>query len=698
MLECQLCTRMLASIVESSFITSDGVLTTLDACFGSEICEELWTSDSPNVDMSLDGVEIVTNSSGSLFELRKAHVIVNLIKNVTFKNGGIYMYSNARGCDGDRLYYNGCSCIAMNGSILVQGDQFSLEDVEVLTATVDLDDISAYRNSLRSRSAQISTSKPFPRCNALDFYATYPSTNTRSPNLNHCTLSSKDDGVCIPRLTTPIGEWKYFTPEEEISKAPALWLWDYLRRSGQSGFFLPLSGGLDSSSVACIVYSMCRMVCEALSKKDNADISNELKRILNIPPKQAFPPSNLKITPEWLCEQLLVTCYISSINSSIQTKTRASDLAFQIGSHHLGGCKSCNFSPTNIISVSIDTAVKCIVDTFVKVSGVSRTPRFRSQSSSFKPFFFTKPTPEASKTKDTIDDDVVDGREDIALQNVQARMRMVLSYFFAQLIRWAQHKPGSLLVLGSSNVDECLRGYMTKYDCSSADINPIGGISKLDLKLFLQYCHKTFNLTSLAEILKAKPTAELCPLDSEGTVVQSDEEEMGMTYEELSVYGKLRKQKVCGPYSMFVKLLQTWGTLYPPKQIAQKVKYFFVYYSINRHKMTVLTPSFYAESYSPDDNRFDQRQFLYNIKWTWQFRCIDKMVEEMESQVGTKDNNSHQSLSKMSNFADIIPNLNHTSSFKDTLTLGELDGDREESENSSRKGAVKPSRKTKKLH
>jgi NAD+ synthase (glutamine-hydrolysing) len=27
--------------------------------------------------------------------------------------------------------------------------------------------------------------------------------------------------------------------------------------------------------------------------------------------------------------------------------------------------------------------------------------------------------------------------------------------------------------------------YMTKYDCSSADINPIGGISKGDLKRFL---------------------------------------------------------------------------------------------------------------------------------------------------------------------------------------------------------------------
>jgi len=41
-------------------------------------------------------------------------------------------------------------------------------------------------------------------------------------------------------------------------------MWDYLRRSGQGGYFLPLSGGIDSSSSACIVASMCHLVCEAV--------------------------------------------------------------------------------------------------------------------------------------------------------------------------------------------------------------------------------------------------------------------------------------------------------------------------------------------------------------------------------------------------------------------------------------------------
>lgn len=64
---------------------------------------------------------------------------------------------------------------------------------------------------------------------------------------------------------------------------------------------------------------------------------------------------------------------------------------------------------------------------------------------------------------------------------------MVLAYLFAQLMLWVRSRPGGLLVLGSANVDEALRGYMTKYDCSSADVNPIGGISKTDLKSFLLY-------------------------------------------------------------------------------------------------------------------------------------------------------------------------------------------------------------------
>lgn len=42
-----------------------------------------------------------------------------------------------------------------------------------------------------------------------------------------------------------------------------------------------------------------------------------------------------------------------------------------------------------------------------------------------------------------------------------------------------------------------LLGYLTKYDCSSADINPIGGVSKTDLRTFVQFCAERFQLPAL---------------------------------------------------------------------------------------------------------------------------------------------------------------------------------------------------------
>lgn len=41
---------------------------------------------------------------------------------------------------------------------------------------------------------------------------------------------------------------------------PSLFLWDYMRKSKASGFFLALSGGMDSCCVCLIVYNMCVLI------------------------------------------------------------------------------------------------------------------------------------------------------------------------------------------------------------------------------------------------------------------------------------------------------------------------------------------------------------------------------------------------------------------------------------------------------
>ena len=125
---------------------------------------------------------------------------------------------------------------------------------------------------------------------------------------------------------------------------------------------------------------------------------------------------------------------------------------------------------------------------------------------------------------------------------------MVLSYLLASTLTMVRGRSGggNLLVLGSANVDECLRGkqtvlclcfqigtfvpketltdlilgYLTKYDCSSSDLNPIGSISKADLVRYLRFAKVEYKLDVLEKFLNAVPTAELEPITE--TYTQSD--------------------------------------------------------------------------------------------------------------------------------------------------------------------------------
>ncbi|XP_048517441.1 glutamine-dependent NAD(+) synthetase [Dendroctonus ponderosae] len=553
--------RMISAITGQKTVPfGDAVISTLDTCIGFEICEELWCSASQHIPLSLDGVEIICNGSGSHTQLRKNYILTDLVKNATMKCGGCYVFSNLRGCDGERVYFDGTSSITLNGAIISRTKQFALDEVEVITATIDLEDIRCYRNSKRSLADLASGSQSYPRI-AVDF-----------------SLSQDFDAI-LP-TAHPIS-FTTLTPEEEIVQGPACWLWDYLRRSGQGGFFLPLSGGIDSSSTATIVHSMCRMIVDNIQRIGDPKVLADVRRIT----------ADAEYTPksaQELCNRILVTCYMGTENSSHETKNRANSLAAAIGSYHQ--------------KIVIDKAVSACLEIFSVITGLF--PKFAANGGC--------------------------ARQNMALQNIQARVRMVLSYLFAQLVLWARGRPGGLLVLGSANVDEALRGYMTKYDCSSADINPIGGISKTDLRKFILYAKDKFNIPILGDIYYAVPTAELEPL-AQGQIAQTDEQDMGMTYSELSQFGKLRKIDNCGPFSMYCKLVQTWSDTCTPKQVSDKVKHFFRCYAINRHKMTVLTPSYHAECYSPDDNRFDLRPFLYRANWSWQFRAIDKQLDYLNS-------------------------------------------------------------------
>lgn len=476
-----------------------GIIATEEATIASEICEELWTARSPHINLYLSGVDIISNGSGSHHGLRKLESRLSLMKEATRKCGGVYVYSNHRGCDGNRLYFDGCSLINVNGEVVAQASQFSLTDVEVIAAVVDLDAVRSYRQDTASFQEQSS------------YEAQLPTVDVRYFSMRHTKAASYDS--LLDASTSPPIKVRMHTPEEECAMGPACWLWDYLRRSGASGYLLPLSGGADSAAVASIVRVMCVMASEAalagnlqviadirkLFANNNASSSviDEVTARYNVgrltdarivsltvdsDSAQLTPSSGLSadedqynsaesdviekrlILANELTYQILHTVYLGTTNSSVNTQDRAKRLAGSIRSFHN--------------SVVIDDIVAAVLKVFTAFTG--KTPHFVSQGGTMA--------------------------EDLALQNIQARLRMVMSYLCAQLFPWLRGNRGFLLVLSSGNVDEALRGYMTKYDCSSGDVNPIGGICKGDLKRMLTFLSGKHNLPILDEIANAVPT------------------------------------------------------------------------------------------------------------------------------------------------------------------------------------------------
>jgi NAD+ synthase len=108
-----------------------------------------------------------------------------------------------------------------------------------------------------------------------------------------------------------------------------------------------------------------------------------------------------------------------------------------------------------------------------------------------------------------------DGNSRLALNNTKVRLRMVTLYAYAQ--------SRNALVLGTDNADEIHVGYFTKYGDGAADLAPIAELTKGEV-------FRAAKLLGVTEaILKRVPTAGLF-------TGQTDEGELGVTYEELDRY------------------------------------------------------------------------------------------------------------------------------------------------------------------
>jgi NAD+ synthase (glutamine-hydrolysing) len=121
------------------------------------------------------------------------------------------------------------------------------------------------------------------------------------------SLSREGDGIDLHLRPTRPKEVSYYLPEEEIAYGPACYLWDYLRRAKQAGFFLPLSGGIDSCATALIVHSMTRLVLEAIQSGKNPQVLQDLHRICGEEENSTWKPK----TPQEICNKIFCTAYMA---------------------------------------------------------------------------------------------------------------------------------------------------------------------------------------------------------------------------------------------------------------------------------------------------------------------------------------------------------------------------------------------------
>ncbi|MCH5180430.1 MAG: NAD(+) synthase [Erysipelotrichales bacterium] len=103
----------------------------------------------------------------------------------------------------------------------------------------------------------------------------------------------------------------------------------------------------------------------------------------------------------------------------------------------------------------------------------------------------------------------------MARANIKVRLRMVTLYAIGQT--------RNSLVLGTDNLDEAYTGYFTKYGDGGVDLLPIAELTKSEV-------FEASRILGVTEaILNRKPSAGLF-------VGQTDEMELGVTYEELDNY------------------------------------------------------------------------------------------------------------------------------------------------------------------
>lgn len=194
--------------------------------------------------------------------------------------------------------------------------------------------------------------------------------------------------------------------EEEFARTVALGLFDYLRKSRSNGFIVSLSGGADSSAVATLVWLAVQFGLSELGPERFLGKIAHIKGLTN------------KSESGLIMRELLACVYQATRNSSDTTEHAASELASALEATYM--------------RFDVDSIVESYVGLVEK----------------------------------QIDRQLNWDRDDIALQNIQARVRAPGVWLLANL--------RNALLLSTSNRSEAAVGYATMDGDTCGGLSPNG--------------------------------------------------------------------------------------------------------------------------------------------------------------------------------------------------------------------------------
>jgi NAD+ synthase (glutamine-hydrolysing) len=396
---------------------------------GFEICEDAWAADRPGAALAARGVDVILNPSASHFAFGKEEIRRRFVLEGSRAFAAAYVYANLVGNEAGRSIYDGSVLVAAGGRMVAAGRRFSFTDRSLTTAVIDLDLLRPAQTRLAAPAAR----EP----DDLVSLAFEPPAVT---------------GTAGGRDARDAWEQGPHVKEEEFARAVALGLFDYARKSRSRGFVVSASGGADSSAVACLVATACRLAAGELGV---AEAAARLGVAVNLPPAAA---------DDGLVRDLVaatLTCvYQGTANSGPVTRAAARGLAEALGARFY------------------EFEVEAVVREYERIVSAAIGRPLSWQT------------------------------DDVALQNIQARARAPGVWLLANLT-------GALLI-STSNRSEAAVGYATMDGDTAGGIAPIAGIDKASLRNWLEWLERqgpegVGPVPALAAVNVQQPTAELRP-------------------------------------------------------------------------------------------------------------------------------------------------------------------------------------------